>query len=317
MGCYNLCATMSRHTIGANAEVAVFILNPTSIGKSLISEPNTSYRTNEGSFLLFEPYCPPIFAKYDEYGHVYDIVESDVTRALEKDSGQPIADILKDLFDGKAKYSIMFEHASIYHAMSNFKRNQNTVWNNATFNAPLLEALGFKYEGKEVCEHVTYSPSRYDRKWTRDNVSLYTDGDYLADHIMVNNAPFYTGGAYSLKSLAGFLGINEWSAISRTTDIEYIYAEYLDKIKKLEEEDNKFKDYFIRSLDSPFNCTHAYGSLEELVALHYFSSAMESVNCLYSPAYSGHQHGDIEAEQKLADVTTLLRGKNVLQSERY
>lgn len=333
MGCFNVSGTMSNLTIGSGDKIAFFLLSPTnSHYKVQIGEPTSTFSSNDGACVFMQPFCPPIYGEYDDYGGVENIVKTQTTKDLEEYFGNTIESIISIItgydreFDCKLddeevaetrvqellSLSGMFEHADIVKVMAHKLEHKDNLADYGYFNDSVMKLMGFKYDGNETLPTATYSPDRYSRKWSKGDVTVYTDGTYFSNSFTVQGIQFD-------KSIYHPAGLNPYTDIPyelyRISTKEQAFLDYqkkCDDIGKMKRSKQRLARAFLDRRDYPDQVKNRdIGSLEERVQLAYFTSAMFSSNNYYSPAMNGEQHGNLEVDQLLHK----LRGKILIEQE--
>lgn len=347
MGCFNVAGTMSNLTIGHGDKVAFFILCPSNrhYKEVDIKTPGTNLCSNEGACIVTKPFCPPIFGEYNDYGSVENIVKSQTTSDLEKYFGANIEDIITsltrlqwgndsplesdlpdDVKESRMKefseLSGMFEHEDVVRLMADYVRKENTVFKESHFTDEIMKLMGFEHKGTEVNELIKYSPTRYNNKWQKDNIVLYTDGKFIGDIAMVNDAPVSISHVYHPRDIANLVGISQWSdgmnkscvsiEIEKYIKLKEEHAKALEEIEGPDDSDEQKAERKLRRMMARLTLRterfpvvvdkEDFGSVEELELLHHFNNAMYSTNNFYFPAMSGEQHGNSEMDKALHDI---------------
>lgn len=292
MGCFNVAGGMSNLTIGCKDKVAFFLLskNKRSYFNNVIGETNLI--SNEGACIFLEPYCPPIFGEYDDYGRIENIVRTQTVENLESYFGADIESILSVVFDQESlnsnfedsetvddltdelqSLSGMFEHEEVYKQMVNYNSKQMTVYENGYFTKTVMEMMGFEYAGQEVNPSIKYGPERYNNKYIKGDLEVYTDGTWLGDSYRNKGVDFSCQGCYHPKHVAKVFDVSPYGEISNKDVYEVAIEDY------------NAEESFVKSV---FGKTYPIkmvkvdiGSIGEQVDLQHFTDAMYSTNHFY------------------------------------
>lgn len=155
--------------------------------------------SNDGPNMYFDELCFPIFGEYDSYGQLEKIEHDDNTKVLEEFFGLSIEDIATVICDGRRdeyekggqfcdsvkildknnekhmmllKTSATWYHRDVYDKLA--VADSKEYFDRLDLGVHgILEALGFKYLGKDK------SKERYDKVYEKDGLKVHSDGNWL------------------------------------------------------------------------------------------------------------------------------------------
>lgn len=152
---------------------------------------------SRGEYGGYIPTTLPIFGRYNDYGGMKDIVEDENTKLIENYLGITISEFVEFLVDGKftfdrrevkpitakleangkldevGKWRFMWIDKQVYEVMS--KNYDKYEVGHHDYGTPeMLALLGFTLvEGAEISN---YDPKRFNKKYQRGNLFVYSDG---------------------------------------------------------------------------------------------------------------------------------------------
>lgn len=340
MGCFNVAGTMSNLTIGHGDKIAFFPLAKSDRHYRIsIDEVGSNLSSNEGSCILLKPYCAPVFGEYNDYGGIENIEETQVTKDLESYFGGCVEDIINTITGYNEKFKVdlgddktnenrqkelkslqgMFEHKDVYLELVYKLEREDTVFKNGHFTDTVMTMMGFEFVDEFVEERITNNPKRYNKRWKKDNIIMYTDGRWIGDKLFIDGIVCDCRCCYNPKDVSKLIGVNEYSLNSSVTKLAIEdYRNRIEEIGKMkselkselksdgatEEHISRLASIMCRQETFPISVVNKeIGSDEDLTHLGYFTSAMNSTNNFYFPAMSGEQHGNSELDKYLHDIT--------------
>lgn len=194
MGSFNVACGISNLSIKQGDEVGFVILGESIKARYGKEEFGRSYHTYATD--LFEPFLPPVYARYDDYGNVSEVQESLTTKLLENFFGQPAEVVLNCISSQQSIYSYSDSIFNSYFAA-------DRTWNNwDRISGEILMAHGFVKDkdspvpgrylfgdyALEIAENADGSPTTgglwYVLNNLEDDVLAHGDMNQLIDSIM-------------------------------------------------------------------------------------------------------------------------------------
>lgn len=209
-------------------------------------KPDNGHRT----YMKWLPAVMPIFGNYDDYGGIEDIVEDDNTKLIESYFGVSIEDFCYYFTRGPIdhddtsevmqknkeveKWSMMWIDRKVYDFMISVVDKKDYDLGGIDLGNPkILTMLGFTYIG-ENRNNKTYDPKRYYHEWTKDNFTLYSDGNYIQTENK-GNSIFRIHGRGSYDT-----GLNKYVSIPQ--ELDYIKDKYKWQLWRLVQSEDKYED---------------------------------------------------------------------------
>lgn len=236
----------------------------------------------------------------------------------------------------------MFEHAEVVYIMTEHMRKDGLLFEDGYFTDSVMEIMGFKSVGKFVDERCDDQRNRYNKRFEKDNIVMYTDGTWMGNTIFINEVPFDCNCCYHPKDIAKLVGVSEWTFKNKSSILDEIETfkskkEERAKIRKeieeikskimSKEDADKFKesafdrfydDFEIGGESFPVTVHNKeIGSNEDLEELGHFNQAMNSSNNFYFPTSSGEQRGNVLVDKKLNEVRANIIYQQLESNKEY
>ncbi len=175
---------MSKRIIMSGDKVVAFLIVRSAVSSYYLNKGRSSIISNEGENVLYENVMLPIFGKIGDFAIMDEVVESDVTKALEEKYEQDILSLLgsigRDSQEELKDVSICFEHESVYRKMVEVDKKKSKL-SDRCLSFPEIEYLGFKRTGEDLESRTFWTYEHPDLKnivvrASHYHLEVYKDG---------------------------------------------------------------------------------------------------------------------------------------------
>ena len=346
MGSFNSGCGISNLSIDVGDEIGIIMIVPSSTVKY---ESTIQGRAGKSFYFystdLYEPFLPPIYGSYGDYGRIEGIRASPTTGVIETMFDRSVEDVVNSVGAQRSLYSTLGSVLPLYmpeeikHVLSSYK-------------TPLEEkflTIGFKTEGSNVFTLGDFALER--RSSNQKNLNKWHIVDRRTGAQLGEPIPNLGGDAfeevaesfaYQTKMFPGFPK-KDWERVSMLhemssmTFLTEVYESmrvfdsknrFRQKARKKLEDD--FKELF-DNLDVPFFMNDASDYLSrttafpaqhrslvaefrennEFLEIDTLLSILRRTNHMLIPSFNGEQFGDTLASKKLAQVTNRILGSRL------
>jgi hypothetical protein len=148
----------------------------------------------------YVPVSLPIFGRYNDYGGMEDIVENENTKLIENYVGISISELVEFLVDGKFTYNRSEVNPIREKLDANGRLNEVEKWRFMWVDKQVYDFMSISYDKWEKGHHdfgtpemlallgftlvedaeiKNYDPERFDKKYQRGNLFVYSDGQTM------------------------------------------------------------------------------------------------------------------------------------------
>lgn len=256
---------MSKRIIMSGDSVVAFLITRSAGSNYYLNKGTSSIVSNEGENVLYANVMLPIFGKIGDFAIMDEVVESDVTKALEEKYEQDILSLLgsigRDSQEQLKGVSICFEHESVYRKMVEVEKKKSTLADHC-LSFPEIEYLGFKRKGEDLESNAFWTYEHPDLKDVVIRASYY--------HLEVYKKGRKGTNLYSESLLLDFLGLPKDSFDGFTWAQSYMnLLKTINTVVKdipVSEKDKKFSEELRKLSESTLTKEDISSKIQEMLS---------------------------------------------------